>query len=175
MRRQRQGADSITQLVKCPLCKREYQSSMPRTHIKNAGIGVHTSNSRAGEEETGGSWGLLISQLSPLGQLQASERFFLKYKTTAKVDVSKGSALRTDLCLSQARVHRSTCTCRVYPHAHTPVRCSHIHRYLHTCAATYIPTHNSKDSVTQPPGAGRAIMHLPSKSSGEALPCNTMV
>lgn len=72
----------------------EFIAWNPRT---NADIGVHTCNSRAGELEIGGCWGWLIHQLRPLGQPQARERFCLKNKTAAKVNVSKGTASRTDL------------------------------------------------------------------------------
>lgn len=144
---------------------------------------VHSSNSRAGGVELGGSWGWLISQLRPLGQLQASERFCLKNKTTAKVNVSKGTTSRTDLWLPQACVHMCTCSCTVCPHAHAPVQCSHIHMYLHTCAPTYISTHSGKDSVTQPPGPARDMMtslpslpgeHCPVTSWFEPLTSRTM-
>lgn len=36
---QRQGADSIVQLVKCPLYMRENPSSMPGTHVKMQTLG----------------------------------------------------------------------------------------------------------------------------------------
>lgn len=127
-------------LVKCPLCKRENLSSMPRTCTKSADSGVHTSNSRSGKVEIGGSRGLLVSQLSPLGQLQATERFYLKNKMTAKANVSQGTARRIDLWLPQARVH-SVPTC-AYMHLCSAATyictCTHVHphTYQHTVART---------------------------------------
>ena len=133
---------------------------MPGTHGNNADTGVHTS--RAGEVESGVSWGLLISLLRPLGQLLASDSFCLKNKTATKATVSKGTALRIDLWLPQARVHGGTHTCTLCPHAPG--------QYCHMRINTQ--QQGLSDTATR---GWQGHDDLLSQSSGETLPCNAMV